>query len=95
MYDTEVQMVESNIVAQEIKISCFHWNKNHLWFIHFSLLYCFIGIDLAVNDREATGPDLDQEANIAKVTVPPIRLWTEINHQKANNKKLTEWWRDF
>lgn len=31
-------------------------------------------IDPAVNDREATGPDLDQEANIAKVTVPPIRL---------------------
>lgn len=31
-------------------------------------------IDPAANDREATGPDLDQEANIAKVTVPPIRL---------------------
>lgn len=31
-------------------------------------------IDPAANDQEVTDPDLDQEANIAKVTVPLIRL---------------------
>lgn len=31
-------------------------------------------IDPVANDQEVTDPDLDQEANIAKVTVPLIRL---------------------